>query len=132
MYITIPENILEDKRLTLGEVALLSIYYSYTIYGKEHCCMLTNAKIADDLRLKERQVQNYKQHLKELGLIETNGGVKVWYKGATQYTHNSGGAIQCREGCNPVHPKGAIQCTHNKNNLNINLSNNEDWELKDE
>lgn len=65
--------------------------------------MLTNTKIADDLRVKERQVQNYKQHLKELGLIETNGGIKVWYKGATQYTHNSRGATQCRG--------GATQCT---------------------
>ena len=124
--IVIPDEIEKDKRLTLEEAVLLSIYHNYTVNGKVHCCLLTNDKLGDILRLSARQIRRLKSHLKELGLIETNGGIKVWYKGAdTDVLHNSqkeGGGHRC--------PTKAD--TDDRHNINNNLNNNKEEYKEDD
>lgn len=131
--ITIPDEILNDGRLNHTEILLLSIYHNYTLYGKEHCCILTNTKLGDMLHIQNRQVRRYKQHLKELGLIEANGGIKVWYKReGVNDPHNSDnkeGGRKCptkegvndqREGVNDPLREGV----NDPHNLNNNLKQN--------
>lgn len=138
--IVIPDEIEKDKRLTLEEVVLLSIYHNYTVNGKVHCCLLTNEKLSEKLKMSVRQVQRMKRHLKELGLIETNGGIKVWYKGDdTDDTHNSqkdnegdtddrGGDTDVILGVTPMTGGDDTDDTHN---INYNINNNKE-EYKEE
>lgn len=136
--IVIPDEIEKDKRLTLEEIVLLSIYHNYTVNGKVHCCLLTNEKLGEKLKLSVRQVQRMKHHLKELGLIETNGGIKVWYRGGdTDDTHNNEGGdnsdtprVTLMSGGDDtdVILRGDTDDTHNINN---NLNNNKE-EYKEE
>lgn len=77
--IFIPEVILNDKRLNPTEMCILSIYHYYTKEGEKHCCLISNEEIADLLHIGVSTIKRAKQHLKELGLIIHNGGIKVWY-----------------------------------------------------
>ena len=131
-----PDEIAKDKRFNGNEKLLLSIYVFYTVKGNKHCCMLTNATLAERIGVSEREIMRYKNHLKELGLIETNGGIKVWYKGDNSDTHNNdnkgdnsdthninggdnsvsvGVTLLVERGDNSVSVGGDNSDTHNKN-----------------
>lgn len=80
--IFIPMEFLEREELTITECMVLSIYRYYTIKGKQHCCSLRNDDICKIVRLKDkRNFRRIKRHLKELGYIRTDGGVRVIYLG---------------------------------------------------
>ncbi len=79
-----PEEILHDKRLNSNEKYLLSLYWYFTTKGDKHCCKLTNKEIQDELGMKRATFFRTKEHLKELGLIRYNGGIKVWFVGNMQ------------------------------------------------
>ena len=76
------DEMLLDDRLTLEDVVLLSLYKSYSIYGKDKCCHMTGEQILEKLgnKMTRTAYQRAKRHLKELGLIECNG-IVVRYKG---------------------------------------------------
>lgn len=76
------DEILLDDRLSLEDAVLLSLYKSYTIYGKDKCCHMTGEQILEKLgnKMTRTAYQRAKRHLKELGLIECNG-IVVKYKG---------------------------------------------------
>jgi hypothetical protein len=76
------DEILLDDRLSLEDVVLLSLYKSYTIYGKDKCCHMTGEQVLEKLgnKMTRTSYQRAKRHLKELGLIECNG-IAVRYKG---------------------------------------------------
>ena len=75
----IPDEFIEDERLTWPEKALLSLYYHYTTNGEKHCCYLTNEDVMGRLHLSRPTFFRFKHHLKQLGLIDTDGGIKTWY-----------------------------------------------------
>jgi len=87
--IWISMEILEDSELDLSAKVVLALYKYYTIEGELHCCMLTNEQIAVMIGISVPTVQRAKRKLKELDLIETNNGIKVWYKGYQNDTHNN-------------------------------------------
>lgn len=87
--IWIPNEILQDKRLDLSTKIVLAVYKYYTIEGELHCCMLTNSQISDKIGISTPTVQRAKRLLKELKLIKSDGGIKVWYKGYQNDTHNN-------------------------------------------
>ena len=76
------DEMLLDDRLSLEDVVLLSLYKSYTVYGKDKCCHMTGEQILEKLgnKMTRTAYQRAKRHLKELGLIECNG-IVVMYKG---------------------------------------------------
>lgn len=79
--IWIPTEILEDNRLDLTEKVILAIYKYYTIDGDAHCCFLTKEQIADMIGTSPKTVQRTKNKLKELNLIDSDGGIRTWYTG---------------------------------------------------
>lgn len=87
--IWIPDEILQDTRLDLSVKAVLAVYKYYTIEGELHCCILTNEQIADKIGISIPTVQRAKRLLKKLKLIKSDGGIKVWYKGYQNDTHNN-------------------------------------------
>ena len=127
-----PAEILHDKRLNSNEKYLLSVYWYYTINGKQHCCSLTNSDIQDELGISKTSMWRAKQHLIKLGLIRCNGGIKVWYKGFQNETIESQNETveefqnETTEFQNETHNK------ENKENKEINKENKEnfldDWE----
>ena len=77
----IPQEIIDDDRLNIYEVMLLSYYKYYTEYGKLKCCKKTNDEILGELKkLSKRTLFRCKSHLIELGYIETKG-IEVRYLG---------------------------------------------------
>lgn len=81
--IWIPTEILEDNRLDLTEKVILAIYKYYTVDGDAHCCFLTKEQIADMIGTSPKTVQRTKNKLKELNLIDSDGGIRTWYTGGT-------------------------------------------------
>lgn len=79
--IWIPTEILRDNRLDLTEKVILAIYRYYTVEGEAHCCFLTNDKIAEMIGESKRTIQRVKKNLKELNLIDSDGGIRTWYTG---------------------------------------------------
>ena len=80
--IFIPMEFLENENLNQTECLVLAIYRYYTLEGKQHCCSLRNEDICKMVKFKdERPLQRIKKHLKELGYIRTNGGIRVFYVG---------------------------------------------------
>ena len=78
----IPEEILELDDLGWTECAVLAVYWYYTVEGDLHCCKLPNKEVCKKVRLKDvRRLGRIKQHLKDLGLIKTDGGITVTYIG---------------------------------------------------
>ena len=75
--IFVPQEFLEDVELSLPECMVLAIYRYYTLEGSQHCCTLTNEDVCRSVRLNLRTLQRIKKHLKELGYIKTNGGIRV-------------------------------------------------------
>lgn len=84
--IWIPTEILEDNRLDLTEKVILAIYKYYTVDGDAHCCFLTNDKLTEMIGVSKRTIQRTKQKLKELNLIDTDGGIRAWYTGGDKLT----------------------------------------------
>lgn len=85
MGIYIPDEILEIEELNNTECMVLSIYRYYTLNGDLHCCTLKNDDICRIVKLKdESNLRRIKKHLKELGLIRTDGGIKVTYLGVRE------------------------------------------------
>lgn len=80
--IFIPMELLEINELTNTECMVLAIYRYYTVNGSLHCCTLKNEDICKMVRLKdESNLRRIKKHLKELGYIRTDGGIRVIYLG---------------------------------------------------
>ena len=77
--IFIPEEILNINELNFEEKGLLAIYKYYTEEGDMKCCSITNSRLQEILGIKRTSFHNNKKHLKELGLITTNGGIEVKY-----------------------------------------------------
>ena len=77
-----PQEIIDDDRLNIYEIMLLSYYKYYTEYGKLKCCKKTNDVIIGELKKMSRcTFYRVKSHLEDLGLIRTDGGIKVYYTG---------------------------------------------------
>ena len=81
MDVFIPNEILKLKDLNITEKVVLSIYKYYTEKGKYKCCSLSKPQIADELGISVDYVKDIKKHLKELGYIRTDGGIRVIYLG---------------------------------------------------
>ena len=79
--IFIPNEILKLKDINITEKVVLSIYKYYTEQGKYKCCSLSKSQIADELGISVDYVKDIKKHLKELGYIRTDGGIRVIYLG---------------------------------------------------
>ena len=79
--IFIPQEILTDERLNPNDKFLLAYYWYNTRKQNEHCCKKMNSDIMDDLKISERTLTRAKRRLKDFGLIQFNGGIKVWYVG---------------------------------------------------
>lgn len=78
----IPDEILEIEELNNTECMVLAVYWYYTVEGSLHCCTLTNKDVCKKARIKEeRGLRKIKKHLKDLGLIRTDGGIRVYYTG---------------------------------------------------
>ena len=69
------------KELKGTERDVLALYKYYTEKGKNKCCSMTNDQIADELNISTRYLREIKKHLKDLGYIRTDGGIKVTYLG---------------------------------------------------
>ena len=83
--IFIPMEILEVEEINNTEKMVLSIYRYYTVNGDLHCCTLKNEDICKTVQLKdESNLRRIKKHLKELGFIRTDGGIKVTYLGVKE------------------------------------------------
>ena len=78
--IFIPDEIKTLKTINLAEKVLLSIYWYYT-NGKLKCCKKTNEDIYNELMVSKNTFHRMKTHLKELGYIRTDGGIRVYYIG---------------------------------------------------
>ena len=74
--IFIPDEIKTLKTINLAEKVLLSIYWYYT-NGKLKCCKKTNEDIYNELMVSKNTFHRMKTHLKELGYIRTDGGIRV-------------------------------------------------------
>lgn len=81
MDVFIPNEILKLKDINITEKVVLSIYKYYTEKGKYKCCSLSKPQIADELGISVDYVKDIKKHLKELGYIRTDGGIRVIYLG---------------------------------------------------
>ena len=81
MDVFIPNEILKLKDINITEKVVLSIYKYYTEQGKYKCCSLSKPHIADELGISVDYVKDIKKHLKELGYIRTDGGIRVIYLG---------------------------------------------------
>ena len=79
--IFIPNEILKLKDINITEKVVLSIYKYYTEQGKYKCCSLSKPQIADELGISVDYVKDIKKHLKELGYIKTDDGIRVIYLG---------------------------------------------------
>ena len=77
----IPDEILAIEELSDKECMVLAVYWDYTVNCDQHCCNLTNKDVCKKARINGvRTLQRIKQHLKELGLIKTDGGMNVTYQ----------------------------------------------------
>lgn len=122
--IWIPTEILQDNRLDLTEKVILAIYKYYTIEGDGHCCFLTNDKIAEMIGESKRTVQRVKKNLKELNLIDTDGGIRAWYTGGDKLTQ--GGDKMTPQGRQIDTPGGDKMTPKIKNKIKKNKKENKD------
>ena len=128
--IFIPDEFLENNELNHTEMIVLSIYKYYTENGKYKCCSLTCSQIADKLNVSIWYLNKIKKHLKELGYISTDGGIKVTYLGITDCTivqnedctivqsesvpEYRGSVPEYREDCTIVQSESVPEYNHNK------------------
>ena len=78
--IFIPDKFFE-LNLTHTEIMVLSFYKYFTEKGKMKCCKQPNESIYTKLHISEKTFKKVKKHLKELGYIRTDGGIRVYYLG---------------------------------------------------
>ncbi len=93
-------DIMRDERLDWFEKTLLSIYRSYTEYGKDKCCHMTFEQLNERHfggTVDKNKYHRAKRRLKELNLIVSNGivtksisegGIKNDTGGIKNDTHN--------------------------------------------
>ena len=87
--IFIPNEILLNENLKGMERILLAFYWYYTVNGDLHCCVMKNEDVCKKIGISDvRKMQRFKSHLKELGLIKTDGGIKVYYVGDNRDVKN--------------------------------------------
>ena len=124
----IPQEIIDDDRLNIYEIMLLSYYKYYTEYGKLKCCKKPNDVIIGELKkMSRRSFYNAKSHLEDLGLIRTNGGIKVYYTGKYGQQDKTEECSKCTEECSKCTEECSrcteecsrcteecSRCTHNK------------------
>ena len=79
--IFIPKEFYKNIELKGLERDILALYKYYTENGTSKCCCLNNSQIAEIFCVSERYLRMVKRHLKELGYIRTDGGIKVYYIG---------------------------------------------------
>lgn len=79
--IFVPKEFYKNVELKGLERDVLALYKYYTENGTSKCCCLNNSQIADIFCVSERYLRMVKRHLKELGYIRTDGGIKVYYIG---------------------------------------------------
>ena len=94
--IFIPDEIKTLKTINLAEKVLLSIYWYYT-NGKLKCCKKTNEDIYNELMVSKNTFHRMKTHLKELGYIRTDGGIRVYYLGVENKMTESNQEEQIKE-----------------------------------
>lgn len=113
--IFVPDEFLEDGRLNLTECMVLSIYRYYTVEGDQHCCMLKNKDVSKMVRISERNLQFIKKHLKDIGYIRTDGGIKVTFikdRGEASFTPK--GEASFTPGVKKEAKKGEASFAHKK------------------
>ena len=109
MDVFIPNEILKLKDINITEKVVLSIYKYYTEQGKYKCCSLSKPQIADELGISVDYVKDIKKHLKELGYIRTDGGIRVIYLGVQGGDITpTGGGYNTRGGGYNTHQVGDI------------------------
>lgn len=123
--IWIPTEILEDNRLDLTEKVILAIYKYYTVDGDAHCCFLTNDKIAEMIGESKRTIQRVKKNLKELNLIDSDGGIRTWYTGGGDKL-TQGGDKLTPQGRQIDTPGGDKMAPKIKNKIKKNKKENKD------
>ena len=79
--IFIPMEFYKDTELKGLERDVLALYKYYTENGNNKCCSLNSVQIAEMFNVSSRYIKSVRQHLKELGYIRTDGGIKVIYVG---------------------------------------------------
>ena len=79
--IFIPKEFYKDTELKGLERDVLALYKYYTENGTSKCCCLNSVQIAEYFNVSSRYIKSVRQHLKELGYIRTDGGIKVIYVG---------------------------------------------------
>lgn len=79
--IFIPKEFYKNIELKGLERDILALYKYYTENGTSKCCCLNNSQIAEIFCVSERYLRMVKRHLRELGYIRTDGGIKVYYIG---------------------------------------------------
>lgn len=126
----IPSEFYKDKNLNGLERDVLALYKYYTENGKYKCCSLTCQQVADEFDISVWYINKIKKHLKDLGYIRSDGGVKVIYigiqVGSTVPTQDcttvqsksvlqySGSVLQYSADCTTVQSKSVPQYTHKK------------------
>lgn len=123
--IWIPTEILRDNRLDLTEKVILAIYKYYTVEGEAHCCFLTNDKIAEMIGESKRTIQRVKKNLKELNLIDSDGGIRTWYTGGGDKL-TQGGDKLTPQGRQIDTPGGDKMTPKIKNKIKKNKEKNKD------
>ena len=79
--IFIPMEFYKNTELKGLERDVLALYKYYTENGNNKCCSLNSVQIAEMFNVSSRYIKSVRQHLKELGYIRTDGGIKVIYVG---------------------------------------------------
>lgn len=122
--IFIPIEILSDERLDLTEKVILAIYKYYTVEGDAHCCFLTKEQIVELIGTSPKTVQRVKNRLKELNLIDTDGGIRTWYTGGTNCPGR--GDKMTPQGGQNDSPRGDKMTPKIKNKIKKNKERNKD------
>lgn len=120
--IFIPKEFYKDTELKGLERDVLALYKYYTENGNNKCCSLNSVQIAEYFNVSSRYIKSIRKHLKELGYIRTDGGIKVIYvgvKGEVQLPQKGttvppGVSHSSPQKGTTVPPKGEPQFPHKK------------------
>ena len=120
--IFIPMEFYKNTELKGLERDVLALYKYYTENGNNKCCSLNSVQIAEMFNVSSRYIKSVRQHLKELGYIRTDGGIKVIYvgiKGEAQFPTEGAtvpprGSHSSPQKGATVPPKGEPQFPHKK------------------
>lgn len=84
----IPSEFYKDKNLKGLERDILALYKYYTETENNRCCSMNSVQIAEYFNVSSRYIKSVKKHLKDLGYIRTDGGIKVYYVGENRDDKN--------------------------------------------